>query len=128
MPDVRPYLAAAAVAVNPLRIARGLQNKVLEAMAMGKATAASPQALAGLRRGPTVPALCARSTDEWIEGVVRLLDRPEERRRLGAEGRRYVEANHNWGACLRPFEPLLGLCPDGDSARPAALVGRGGPT
>ncbi len=57
--DVRPYLAEAAVAVNPLRIARGLQNKVLEAMAMGKAVVASPQALAGLRHRDDAPPLCA---------------------------------------------------------------------
>ena len=107
--DVRPYLAEAAVAVNPLRIARGLQNKVLEAMAMGKAVVASPQALAGLRHRDDAPPLCARSAREWVETVTRLLDRPEERRRLGAEGRRYVEEHHDWDECLRPFESLLGL-------------------
>ena len=112
VPDVRPYLAAAAVAVNPLRIARGLQNKVLEAMAMGKAVVASPQALAGLRHRDDAPPLCARSAQEWIETVGRLLDQPEERRRLGAEGRRYVETHHDWDECLRPFESLLGLSAD----------------
>ncbi len=108
VPDVRPYLAEAAVAVNPLRIARGLQNKVLEAMAMGKAVVASPQALAGLGRHDAPP-LRAQSAEEWIDLVVQLLDQPEERRRLGAEGRRYVEEHHDWDECLRPFEALLGL-------------------
>ena len=42
VPDVRPHLAGAAVAVVPLRVARGIQNKVLEALAMGKAVVASP--------------------------------------------------------------------------------------
>ncbi|HVS36736.1 MAG TPA: TIGR03087 family PEP-CTERM/XrtA system glycosyltransferase [Gemmataceae bacterium] len=109
VPDVRPYFAAAAVAVNPLRIARGLQNKVLEALAMGKAVVASPQALAGLRHRDEAPPLCARTAEEWMETVGRLLDDPAERRRLGAEGRRYVETNHNWDECLRPLEALLGL-------------------
>ena len=71
VPDVRPYLIEAAVAVNPLRIARGLQNKVLEAMAMSKAVVASPQALAGLRHRDDAPPLCARSAQEWIETVGR---------------------------------------------------------
>ena len=66
VPDVRPYLAQAAVAVVPLRLARGIQNKVLEAMAMGKATVASPAALAGLRRiKPGTHLLSAATPAEW---------------------------------------------------------------
>ena len=122
VPDVRPYLSSAAVAVNPLRIARGLQNKVLEAMAMGKAVVASPQALAGLRRRDEAPALCAASTAEWVEVVGNLLDQPERRRRLGAEGRRFVETHHDWDVCLSPFDSLLGLTASGAAgARHPAL-------
>ena len=129
VPDVRPYLAAAAVAVNPLRIARGLQNKVLEAMAMSKAVVASPQALAGLRYRDDAPPLCARSAQEWIDMVGRLLDQPEERRRLGAEGRCYVETHHDWHECLSPFEHLLGLSADPapDAGSPATSAAGGPP-
>ena len=57
VPDVRPYLAHAAVAVAPLRIARGIQNKVLEAMAMARPVVASPQAhRGGPRAGRAGPA------------------------------------------------------------------------
>ena len=119
VPDVRPYLATAAVSVNPLRIARGLQNKVLEAMAMEKAVAASPQAVVGLGGGAGTPVLCARTPREWVETVTRLLDQPQERQRLGAEGRRYVEEHHDWKECLRPLEALLGL-----SAVAPAAAGR----
>src|SRR5262249_25758494 len=59
VPDVRPHVARTAVIVAPLRIARGVQNKVLEAMALGKAVVASPQALKGLGDRPDVPALVA---------------------------------------------------------------------
>lgn len=122
VPDVRPYLTGAAVAVNPLRIARGLQNKVLEAMAMGKAVVASPQALAGLRRRDQAPTLCAASTPEWVEIVGKLLDDPEVRRRLGAAGRRFVETHHHWDDCLSPFDALLGLAGvEAADARNAAL-------
>lgn len=109
VPDVRHHMAAAAVAVVPLRIARGVQNKVLEAMAMGKAVVASPQALSGLRAEPGVHALVASTPGEWVEAVSCLLNDESLRRRLGASGRRYVEDHHSWEACLEPFGSLLGL-------------------
>src|SRR5205814_4572832 len=59
VPDVRTHVATAAVTVAPLRIARGVQNKVLEALAMSKATVASPQSLAGFRVEPGVHLLAA---------------------------------------------------------------------
>ena len=46
--DVRPYVAHAAVSVAPLRLARGIQNKVLEAMAMAKLVVVTPDALVGM--------------------------------------------------------------------------------
>jgi glycosyltransferase involved in cell wall biosynthesis len=118
VPDVRPYVAAAAVAVVPLRIARGLQNKVLEAMGMGKPVVASPQALTALRDKPDLPALTATNSQEWIEHVTRLLDNPSLRRQLGTAGRRYVEAAHDWDRCLEPFGALLGLHTSPLSDRP----------
>jgi sugar transferase (PEP-CTERM/EpsH1 system associated) len=109
VPDVRQYVAGAAVAVVPLRIARGIQNKVLEAMAMAKPVVASPQGLAGLGHHLDLPALTASDRNEWVEHVVRLLDNPGLRQQLGAAGRAYVEAYHDWDRCLEPFEELLNL-------------------
>jgi sugar transferase (PEP-CTERM/EpsH1 system associated) len=109
VPDVRPHLAWAAVAVAPLRIARGVQNKVLEALAMRKPVVASPQALAGLRERLDLPALTANTPAEWAEHIGRLLADEPLRRQLGAAGRRYVEANHSWDRCLEPLSDLLGL-------------------
>jgi sugar transferase (PEP-CTERM/EpsH1 system associated) len=107
--DVRPYVSRAAIAVAPLRIARGVQNKVLEAMAMGKATIASPEALAGLWAEPGVHLLAASTVREWVTAILRLLDDPALRRRIGSAGRRYVEEEHCWERCLTPFGGLLGL-------------------
>jgi glycosyltransferase involved in cell wall biosynthesis len=111
VPDVRPHLARAAVAVVPLRIARGLQNKVLEALAMGKAVVASPPALAALRTQPGVHLLAASSPAEWTGAVLRLLDDKALRHQIGTAGRRYVEQHHDWEHCLEPFRHLLGLAP-----------------
>jgi polysaccharide biosynthesis protein PslH len=115
VPDVRPFLTSAAVVLAPLRIARGVQNKVLEALAMSKAVVASPQALEGLRVDPGVHLLVASTPAEWADAVAHLLGAPEVRRRLGAASRQFVEANHHWGLCLEPLGALLGLEPAEDS-------------
>jgi polysaccharide biosynthesis protein PslH len=109
VPDVRPHLASASVAVIPLRIARGVQNKVLEALAMGKAVVASPEAIEGIRAKPGVHLLVASTPSEWVDAVTRLLDDPDLRHRLGANGRAFVEESHDWERCLVPFAALLGL-------------------
>jgi sugar transferase (PEP-CTERM/EpsH1 system associated) len=109
VPDVRPYLARAALTVVPLRIARGVQNKVLEALAMGKATVISPACRAGLRVEPGAEVLVASSPSEWVAAVLRLLDDEALRDRLGAAGRRHVEEECCWGRCLEPLPTLLGL-------------------
>jgi sugar transferase (PEP-CTERM/EpsH1 system associated) len=109
VPDVRPHVASAAVTIVPLRLARGVQNKVLEALAMSKATVTSPQACQGLRTTPGEDLLVASSPGEWVEAILALLDDPDLRRCLGSAGRRYVEENHRWDRCLEPLAPLLGL-------------------
>ena len=109
VPDVRPYLAEASVVVVPLRLARGIQNKVLEAMAMGKATVASPQSLVGLQGHGSIPVLCASTPLQWVESVTRLMGDMVERRRLGDEGRHFVEEFHHWDRALEPLESILGL-------------------
>ncbi len=115
VPDVRPHLASAAVVVVPLRVARGLQNKVLEAWAMRRAVVASPQALEGLAIEPGVHACRADEPGQWVETIAELLDDPERRERLGRAGREYVEAHHRWEECLAQLAELLGL-PGEDSA------------
>jgi sugar transferase (PEP-CTERM/EpsH1 system associated) len=109
VPDVRPHVAGAAVAVVPLRIARGLQNKVLEALAMARPTIVSPCCLAGLGAEAGVHLLSASSPREWTDWILGLFDDPAWRRRLGLAGRSYVEQNHRWETCLEPFDRLLGI-------------------
>jgi sugar transferase (PEP-CTERM/EpsH1 system associated) len=103
--DVRPYLAHADVVVAPLRIARGIQNKVLEAMAMGRPVVASPQALTGLRVTAGRDLLVAESAAETAAAVASVLDghHPD----LGAAGRQAVAAGHDWAIALQRLDAIL---------------------
>jgi sugar transferase (PEP-CTERM/EpsH1 system associated) len=121
VPDVRPYVAQAAVSVVPLRIARGVQNKVLESLAMAKATVVSPQALEGIEARPGVHLESAQSPEQWIEQVSSLLGNPTARKRLGAAGREFTEEHHRWESCLRPLDRLLGLSADRSPTKVSAF-------
>ncbi len=103
VPDVRPYLQESAVVVVPMRLSRGLQNKVLEALAMGKATVVAPPALAALEAKPGVDLVRAESPDEWSRVVIDLLNNPLRCNELGRKGREFVESKHHWGSCLNPM-------------------------
>jgi polysaccharide biosynthesis protein PslH len=109
VPDVRPYLSQAAVAVVPLHIARGVQNKVLEALAMAKAVVASPDPLVGLRVEDGVHLLKAVEAEQWVSCVIRLLDDVHLRRDVGIAGQAYVTAHHRWEQCLEPLMSFLHL-------------------
>ena len=105
--DVRPYFDSAAVAVAPLRVARGLQNKVLEAMAMRVPVVASPAAFAGISAVAGRDLLVRANPLEFSHAVVTLLRDPAARERFAAAGRTCVEANHNWSQLLERLESLL---------------------
>jgi sugar transferase (PEP-CTERM/EpsH1 system associated) len=122
VPDVRPHVAGATVVVAPLRIARGVQNKVLEALAMAKATVASPAALGGVKATPGRHLLAATTPAEWTESVLRLFNDDAFRTALGAAGRRYVEGQHSWESCLQPLEGILGLEAPARYSRSPVLV------
>jgi sugar transferase (PEP-CTERM/EpsH1 system associated) len=107
--DVRPHLAAATVVVAPLRIARGIQNKVLEAMAMAKPVLASPQALEGLEALPGQDLMVAESPREWVASLDFLMGDAPARQALGAAALAFVRAHHHWDRCLDPFARLLRL-------------------
>jgi len=106
VPDVRPYLAHAVVAVAPLRIARGIQNKVLEAMAMARPVIASPGAFQGIRAVPGRDLLVAESAAETAQRVAEVLDGAHPG--LGAAGRAAVAAGHDWSATLQRLDAFLG--------------------
>ena len=103
VPDVRPFVTDASVVVAPMRLGRGIQNKVLEAMAMGKAVIVAPPALAALKAEPGVHLLAATTPQEWVEAVCGLFANPDRCRELGAAAREFVDAHHHWETCLEPL-------------------------
>jgi hypothetical protein len=103
---VRPYIAHAKVAVAPLRLARGVQNKVLEAMAMGTPVLASPQALEGIDARPGTELLVAADEAEYVRTAKRLL-RLDGVAAIGMAGRARMLASYDWQNSLRSFEGLL---------------------
>jgi len=117
VPDVRPYLAEATVAVCPLRIARGVQNKVLEAMASALPVVATHEALVGLDVQPGREVLEANSPEQWLDALVGLIGDERTRQQIGRQARRCVEQRYTWEAQLAP---LVSLCeelarPDGEA-------------
>jgi sugar transferase (PEP-CTERM/EpsH1 system associated) len=105
--DVRPYLGEAAVAVAPLRVARGLQNKVLEAMAMRVPVVASPAAARGTSALPGRDLAVAADADGFAGSVLELLQDRTARERCASAGRAYVEEHHNWDRLLQRLEDLV---------------------
>lgn len=120
VPDIRPYLSAAKFVIAPLRIARGIQNKVLEAMAMQRAVLASPAAAEGIDVTDGEELLVARSPQEWAASFCRLCEDAPLREKIGLAARDYVERNHLWAHNLQSFAELLGLpAPSSNRAAPA---------
>lgn len=105
--DVRGWLAAAAVVVAPLKLARGIQNKVLEAMAMARPVVASSAAAEGIDHGGTI-AVGATAAD-LEDAVNALLSDPARAAALGCAARARVIARYGWDARLAPLDALLAV-------------------
>jgi polysaccharide biosynthesis protein PslH len=103
--DTRPWLAAAAVFVAPLRIARGVQNKILEAMAMGKACVVSPSAAEGIDAVDGRDLIVA---DDPAEAVIALLRDPERVRCIGLSARVRMATCYGWDAQMAPLAGFVG--------------------
>lgn len=98
--DVRGWLSAADIVVAPLRLARGVQNKVLEAMAMGKPVIASSQAAEGIAAVPGIHLLVADGCSEEVAAATRLLSDKQSAMQMGRAARRHMEERYSWDATL----------------------------
>ena len=111
VPDTRPYLDGAEVFVAPMRIARGIQNKLLEALAMGLPCVASTAAWSGTVVPSEEGILAADNPKEFAEHVVRLLGDGKFRAAMARKARAAAETNYRWDtqmACLdRVIEAVI---------------------
>ncbi len=107
VPDTRSWLAAADAVVAPLRIARGIQNKVLEAMAMARPVVATSAAFEGIEAEPGRDLLVAHSAEAMAAGLNDLLSDPAKATAIGRAARNRVEYGYRWKARLAPVTALI---------------------
>lgn len=107
VPDVRPYLQYAALVVAPLRVARGLQNKILEAMAMARPVIAAKSCVEALEVRAGAEIFSAESADDFVTQIIALLRTPERLASVGAAGRCRVLKTYSWDAHLAAIDQYL---------------------
>ena len=112
IPDVREFIARAKVCVVPMRIGRGIQNKVLEAMSMGKSVVATPLAVRGINVVNNEEIFVAGNAREFAEKIVELLYDEKKRENMGRNARKAIEERYSWGYNLKRLDELIeGLNP-----------------
>jgi sugar transferase (PEP-CTERM/EpsH1 system associated) len=107
VPDVRPWLAGADLVVAPLLIARGVQNKVLEAMAMARPVLATSAAATGIGAREGTDLVVADGSDALASAAIELLCDPVTALALGHAGRKFVLGSRGWARSLAPLAGLV---------------------
>jgi sugar transferase (PEP-CTERM/EpsH1 system associated) len=110
VPDVRPFLHRSALMVAPLNIARGTQNKILEAMAAGVPVVTSRAAAGGVDAVSDEHFLVASDPEGYARAVLQILDHPEQRRRLSAAGRERMLSHHAWPRSMQRLDRIIDRC------------------
>ena len=129
VPDVRPYVRRSALMVAPLNIARGTQNKILEAMALGVPVVTSATAAGGVDAVAGEHFLVARDGTEQAAAVLSIMGAPDLRARLAAAGRERMLSHHAWPRSMQRLDAIIDrcrtrYCSNGSSA----LAHQGNPT
>lgn len=106
VPDIRPYLGGASVALAPLHVAAGVQNKVLEALAMGTPMVATPGSCRSLRVKDGVHLLVAEEDQAFADAVLRLLEDRQLAQNVGWAGRQFVVQNYSWMEAAKNLSAL----------------------
>ncbi|HEY7806433.1 MAG TPA: TIGR03087 family PEP-CTERM/XrtA system glycosyltransferase [Croceibacterium sp.] len=120
VPAVQPFLAAADLVVAPLTVARGIQNKVLEAMAMARPVLLTPDAATGIGGEDGVQFAVEDSDYALVARALSLLEDPAAADTMGVAARRFVIDNLSWPATLAPLPALVGRAPKTEGRRDAA--------
>jgi len=106
VPEIRPFLCQATVAVTPITYGAGIQNKVLEAMACGTAVVTTSQAVSAIDIVPDRDLLVADGDEAFAEAILILLNDSNYRRQLGDAGRTYIETHHLWTTSAERLEKI----------------------
>lgn len=107
VPDVRPYIQHARVVVAPLRVARGVQNKILEAMAMGRPVVASETCAAGIHADFGEELLTAADAADFAQAVLAQLADAGGGQEIGRRARQRVLSHYSWDAHLARFDDMI---------------------
>ena len=106
VPDLRPYISKATIAVSPMRYGVGIQNKILEAMAMKTPVITTSKALTSLQANVGTEILVADTSEAVAQQVITLFKDQALAQCLGEAGRRYVENHHDWNVAARNLEAI----------------------
>jgi len=121
VPDVRPFIRRSALMVAPLSIARGTQNKILEAMAMGVPVVTSSVAAGGVDAQAPEHFVVADSPTDLADAVLRIAHNPQERQRLAQAGRERMLSHHAWPRSMTRLDGIIQTCLAQHGARQASL-------
>ena len=105
--DVRPHVEDATVAIAPLAIARGTQNKVLECMAMGLPIVTSPQVAKGVQAKPERDLLVGETHEQFAHDIVNLMRDASLRQRIAEAGRKQVISAHDWNESMKSLGEMI---------------------
>lgn len=121
VPDTRPYLGRASVALAPLKVAVGIQNKVLEALAMATPLVATPASCRALQVSDGKHLLIVEENQAYAEAVLKMLEDPLFAQNLGMAGRQYVKEHYSWKTAANTLSDLYRDLVSGQRQRERAL-------
>ncbi|QDV43217.1 GDP-mannose-dependent alpha-(1-6)-phosphatidylinositol monomannoside mannosyltransferase [Stieleria neptunia] len=107
VPDVRPYLHAADIAISPLKLARGIQNKVLEAMACGLPVITTTESAEGIDAIDGSEFIIADDEAAWADAICDLASDPQRRTSIGNAARDLVVNHYAWSARMQQITELI---------------------
>jgi sugar transferase (PEP-CTERM/EpsH1 system associated) len=126
VPDVRSFLSKASVGVVPLRIARGIQNKLLEGMAMGLPVVSTTAAFRGVEAVEGRDLLVADQPEAFAAAVIRLLGDEKLRRQIGRSAREFMERKYAWDVQLAQLDRILESVTTGTRTESIAMERKNG--
>jgi len=107
VPRVQEYIQSAAVFVHPQEVGSGIQNKVLESMALGTPVVSTPVGISGIAARNGVHALITETNEECIAACAQLLSSEYERSRIAGNARALIEQNHTWGRVADQMQEVI---------------------